>query len=199
MNNSFVYCWSDKTTSKVYVGVHKGHEEDGYICSSKHMKKAYEERPNDFSRKIITKGFFKDCAELEIRINRELLKNLNTCYNRCAGKAIINDEATRKLIGRKVSERSKGRIVPPEVGRAISKAKKGVKFSEEHKIALSKAQTGRKDSPERVAVRALSLKGINKKPKTEEHKAKIKENIRLLWRTQKYREMMLAARMKKAN
>jgi hypothetical protein len=41
MNTSFVYCWSDQKTAKVYVGMHKGTVNDGYICSSKHMLKAF--------------------------------------------------------------------------------------------------------------------------------------------------------------
>ena len=120
MNDSFVYCWSDHKTAKVYVGVHKGMTDDGYICSSRHMKKVYEERPQDFTRQIIATGTFADCAELEIKINRELLKDLDTCSNRCAGKAIINDAETLKLIGQKVSVFNKGKKRPPEVGQAIS-------------------------------------------------------------------------------
>lgn len=194
MNNSFVYCWSDKATAKVYVGVRKGTEDDGYICSSKHTLKAYAERPQDFTRQIIAKGSFKDCVELEIKINTQLLKNLDTCYNRCAGKAIINDEATKKLIGQKVSIARKGKVMPPEVGLAISKAKKGVKFSKEHKEALSLAQKGRKDSPERIAVRAAALKGINKAPKSAETKAKISLKIKELWQNPEYRAKLIKAR-----
>ena len=196
MNNAFVYCWSDKATSKVYVGVHKGHEDDGYVCSSKRMKLEYTNRQHDFTRQIIAKGSFEDCAELEIRINKELLKDLETCYNRCAGKAIINDAATKKIIGQKVSIARKGKLRPPEVGIAISKAKKGVKFSKEHKEALSRAQQGRKDSPERIAIRAIALKGINKEPKTDATKAKISLRLKELWQDPEYRARLVKAHTK---
>ena len=158
MNNSFVYSWSDKNTSKVYVGVHKGHENDGYICSSVWMKSEYEKRPNDFSRTVIANGSFEDCAELEIRINRELLKNPETCYNRCAGKAILMTDEIKSKIGKSVSISTKGKTRPSYIGDAISKAKKGKKFSESHKLALSLAQKGRKDSPERIANRLKSFR-----------------------------------------
>lgn len=29
---AFVYVWTDKITNKLYVGVHKGTLDDGYIC-----------------------------------------------------------------------------------------------------------------------------------------------------------------------
>jgi hypothetical protein len=198
MNNSFVYSWSDRSTSKVYVGVHKGHEDDGYVCSSKRMLKEYKERPEDFTRQIIAKGIWEDCIVLEKKINQQLIKDIDSTYNRHAFPAIVNDEETLKLIGKKVSISSKGKTRPAYIGEAISKAKKGVKLSKEHCQALSVAQTGRKDSPERIAKRALSLKGINKSPKSKEHVAKIKESMATLWLNPEYRKMMLNARSKKA-
>ena len=36
MKEAFVYCWTDHKTNKLYVGVHKGSINDGYICSSKY-------------------------------------------------------------------------------------------------------------------------------------------------------------------
>jgi hypothetical protein len=197
MNDSFVYCWSDRETAKVYVGVHKGMTDDGYICSSRHMKKVHEERPQDFTRQIIATGTFADCAELEIKINRELLKDLDTCYNRCAGKAIINDAETLKLIGQKVSAFNKGKKRPPEVGQAISKAKKGKVFSTEHKEALSAAHKGKKHSPETFATRSLALKGINKLPKSKECKEKISLSVKALWENPEYRAAVMAARKAK--
>lgn len=193
MNDSFVYSWSDYKTAKVYVGVHKGFEDDGYICSSKYMLKEYKERPQDFTREIIAKGAWKDCIVFEKKINEQLIKNIDTTYNRHAFPAIVNNAETRKEIGRKLSIRLKNRIVPPEVGLAISKAKTGVKLSKEHCEALSKAQTGRKDSPERIANRSLALKGINKSPKSEETKVKISLKIKALWRDPEYRARLVKA------
>jgi len=193
MNDSFVYSWSDHKTSKVYVGVHKGSDDDGYICSSKYMLKEYKERPQDFTRQIIAKGVWKDCITFEKKINEQLIKSIDTTYNRHAFPAIVNDAETRKIIGQKVSIKNTGRVVPPEVGQAISKAKKGVKLSKEHCEALSKAQTGRKDSPERIANRSLALKGINKSLKSEETKAKISLKIKALWLDPEYRARLVKA------
>ena len=56
MANGFVYCWSDKKTAKVYVGIHSGSIDDGYICSSKTMLTEYKQRTTDFSRQILFVG-----------------------------------------------------------------------------------------------------------------------------------------------
>lgn len=51
----FVYIWYDRKHKRFYIGSHWGYVDDGYVCSSSWMKKAYKLRPNDFKRKIISK------------------------------------------------------------------------------------------------------------------------------------------------
>lgn len=51
----FVYIWYDRKHKRYYIGAHWGHENDGYVCSSSWMKKAYKNRPEDFKRKILKK------------------------------------------------------------------------------------------------------------------------------------------------
>jgi hypothetical protein len=50
----FVYIWYDHKNIRFYIGSHWGHENDGYICSSRWMRNAYKRRPNDFKRRIIS-------------------------------------------------------------------------------------------------------------------------------------------------
>lgn len=49
----FVYIWYDRKRKRYYIGCHWGTEDDGYICSSRHMRNAYKRRPEDFKRRII--------------------------------------------------------------------------------------------------------------------------------------------------
>jgi len=49
----FVYIWRDRKHNRYYVGSHWGSKEDGYICSSDWMKKAFKRRPQDFKRRIL--------------------------------------------------------------------------------------------------------------------------------------------------
>jgi hypothetical protein len=53
MKYGFVYIWRDRKHNRYYVGSHWGTEDDGYICSSNRMRKAYRRRQDDFRRRIL--------------------------------------------------------------------------------------------------------------------------------------------------
>lgn len=53
----FVYLWYDKKKKMYYVGSHWGTEDDGYVCSSRWMMKAYKRRPDDFKRRILKRVY----------------------------------------------------------------------------------------------------------------------------------------------
>lgn len=61
----FVYLWYDKRRKMYYIGCHWGLEHDGYICSSKRMRNAYDYRPEDFKRRIIKSNIPSRIAMLE--------------------------------------------------------------------------------------------------------------------------------------
>jgi hypothetical protein len=154
---AFVYSWSDNKTAKIYVGVHKGSQTDGYICSSKPMMAQYRERPTDFTRQIIATGTLNDCAVLEVAIIKQLLKNKDTCYNRAAGKMIIND--VHPMLGKKQSDNvkeavknantgraawNKGKTMTPEYIEKNRQSHLGLKASDEAKAKMSESRKGEK-------------------------------------------------------
>ena len=51
--SGFVYIWRDRKHKRFYIGSHWGSLDDGYICSSKWMKHAWNRRPQDFKRRIL--------------------------------------------------------------------------------------------------------------------------------------------------
>jgi hypothetical protein len=51
----FVYIWRDRKHKRFYIGSHWGTETDGYICSSRWMRKAYRRRPDDFKRRVVSR------------------------------------------------------------------------------------------------------------------------------------------------
>lgn len=53
----FIYIWYDRKHKRFYIGCHWGFEDDGYICSSRWMRKSHRRRPHDFRRRIIKSGF----------------------------------------------------------------------------------------------------------------------------------------------
>jgi hypothetical protein len=102
---SFVYCWTDNKTGKLYIGSHKGDPMDGYICSSKLMLEEYNLRPEDFTRQIIAEGKTEDIRKLEYKI----LTSLNAAddenfYNKHNGFGSYLTEDIKKKIGKKTKE-----------------------------------------------------------------------------------------------
>lgn len=156
--HGFVYLWFDRRRKMFYVGSHKGFEDDGYICSSSWMKRAYKKRPEDFKRRIIK----KICGtENEIYIQEQ--KWLDLIPQHLLGKKYYNRTkmvCTLQIQGRK-------NVMSDESRRKLSETKKGKKFSEAHKKALSEARrknktsamAGRKHSEEAKAKMSLAKKG----------------------------------------
>jgi len=71
-NIGFVYLWRDSKNKMFYIGSHKGTVDDGYICSNKHMYRAYRKRPHTFRRKILSFCNTKD----ELLIKEQYFLNL---------------------------------------------------------------------------------------------------------------------------
>jgi hypothetical protein len=174
---AFVYSWSDHKTAKIYVGVHKGSQTDGYICSSKPMMAEYRERPTDFTRQIIATGTLNDCAVLEVAIIKQLLKDKGTCYNRAAGKMIINDVGPN--LGKKFTVEHKKKLSDAKIGKKLTKPRKPI--TEETRKRLSNSHKGQIQSIEARAKNSAAQKGktISEKQRLQislVHRGKILSN-----------------------
>lgn len=117
----FVYIWRDRKHNRYYVGSHWGHEDDGYICSSKWMRNAYNIRPTDFKRRVIVKVFSnrKDLLQKE-EYYLSLIKDfeLKTKYYNIS-KSIkdpwFQHPAKLATISEKISIKTKEAMQRPEV------------------------------------------------------------------------------------
>ena len=85
---AFVYKWTDSSNRKMYIGSHKGTVDDGYIGSGKHFKRAYNKRPEVFSREILYVGTYEDVLELEEFILTELNAANNDEYYNLKNSAV---------------------------------------------------------------------------------------------------------------
>lgn len=179
-NYGFIYIWFDRRNKMYYIGSHWGSEYDGYICSSVKMLRAFEKRKNDFKRRIIKYIYTnrKDLLNEEdrwlkmidpsktIKYNTSLRdREKNVRYyniNLKTWEVWHNLEESRKTVGQKISHSKTGKSVPasPDNGAKISAAKKGKPLTEEHKVAL---------------------KGIKKKPHTDEWKQQNSERMKQQW------------------
>lgn len=122
----FVYIWYDRKHKRYYVGSHWGTSNDGYICSSTWMKRAYSRRQSDFKRRIIAivKSSRNDLLNEENRwLSMMKLEELRRRYYNMRRQNSCPDfsEATRQ----KMSEAAKGRTVSEEIRQKISLSQKG--------------------------------------------------------------------------
>ena len=161
---AFVYCWTDKTTNKLYVGSHKGSADDGYICSSKYMMEEYNKRPQDFSRQIIAEGKFENIRKLESAI----LKSVNAALDEQFYNKSNND-------GNFYFEGWKSENITEEHRKNMSIAAKkrlvnGI--TKEHAEKLHAGRRASKNSPEHAAAVIASRVGSKH---SEEAKKKISE------------------------
>lgn len=164
----FVYIWRDRKHSRFYIGSHWGNVNDGYICSSSWMKKAYNLRPEDFKRKILKTGFDN---KKQMYLEEQMF--LSRIKPEEVGKKYYNlrvdipnpwyqHEDKVKTVGQKISKSLTGRKNKPtseETKLKISQAKKGkTTFSEEHREKLRAAKLGRKLSQDHKNKISNSLK-----------------------------------------
>jgi hypothetical protein len=98
--NSFVYCWTNLTLNKTYIGWHKGTEDDGYVCSS-----ASEQFWNDYNnpnykwqREILFKGTMPECQLRESEMLDSIDITADNIYNNRNNIMFnLNDEVRAKL------------------------------------------------------------------------------------------------------
>lgn len=120
----FVYRWNDSSNGKYYIGSHCGDINDGYIGSGLYFRKAYDKRPEKFSREILYIG--KDYDELEQLILETLdAKNDEKSYNLTNNSRGVSKHSEKSK--RKISKSLKGRVFSEETREKFSKAKMGSK------------------------------------------------------------------------
>lgn len=204
----FVYLWFDRKHKRYYVGCRWGNIDDGYVCSSPWMKRAYGNRPRDFKRRILVTNIpsraetymaeqrFLDMIKLsEIKPENQSPRyyNLNTKNN----KLWHSYDGNVQSIGQKISEAKKGKKTGPmseERKANISKAKiaKQRVASEETRQRISQARKGIPRPESAKEATSLKMKEIwasgsrpRKKPKNsmslEEQSKLCSEQLKSRW------------------
>ena len=173
----FVYIWFDRKHKRYYIGCHWGYQDDGYICSSPWMKKAYLNRPYDFKRRILKSSiehrpdmYLEEQKWLNM-IKPEEIKPINHKpryynLNRSVGNLWHKYDDSIKTVGQKISAAKKGKPMgpcSPEKAKSISEAKKKAfalrgGMTPEHKEAISKSKLGSKHTEEWKQNNSIRLK-----------------------------------------
>lgn len=131
----FVYIWFDRKHRRFYIGSHWGTEDDGYICSSRWMRKSYRRRPEDFKRRIIKTNILTKqalCNEEQRYLNMIKPEEIRIRYYNLV---------TRGGRWDKNNEKRKGHS--KETKQRMSIAAKGKPKSQEHKDKIAATLTGR--------------------------------------------------------
>lgn len=113
--SGFVYIWRDRKHNRYYIGSHWGAENDGYVCSSRWMRKSYSRRPEDFKRRILAR-----VNTSRIDLLAEEHSWLNRIETTLLGKKYYNlridtmhlwhaNDDSRLKVGEKISKALKGK------------------------------------------------------------------------------------------
>lgn len=175
---SFVYCWTDHKTQKLYVGSHKGNLDDGYVCSSKYMLQEYKVRPHDFTRQIIAVGDAYTIRKFESFILKTVNAKTNECfYNKHENDGLFFDgwkkgeftEEHKHNMSISASKRKRS----PEHIKKLHDGRRGTKNSLEHNQALLRARKGVSMNPEAIKRAKLSRMQNNDTKALASHAGKI--------------------------
>jgi hypothetical protein len=157
MAECYLYKWTHIPSKKWYVGSRTAkncHLNDGYLTSSKQVKKMILEQPNEWQRTILFVGDKDEIRALET----EVLELFNA----------KSDDHSYNLHNQNKQFVCTGHS--QEIKQKIAKAQIGKK-----KPKQSIAMTGRKRKPEDVKKWADKLRGV---PKSEQHKKNLKQSKR---------------------
>jgi hypothetical protein len=142
----FIYLWYDRKQKRYYLGRHWGDINDGYICSSKMMRQAFNRRPHDFKRRILSYSNTKEDLVLEEQRWLDMIQ-----YNELGSKYYNKTKkaTTPSTFGYKHSEETKRKIGNANRGNKITHSQKwkdtmiGRVQSEEEKQKRSKSMLGK--------------------------------------------------------
>ena len=196
---AFVYCWTDKTTNKLYVGSHRGPIDDGYVCSSKYMMREYNERPQDFSRQIVAQGSHADMRKFEAVILQSVNAKINEdFYNKHNNDGFYFDGWQKGQMSeehrRKLSEARKKRFpegITKEHAAKLHAGRRASTNSSEHAAAVIASRVGSKHSEDSKAkMRKTRLANQNTK-KLSSNAGKVSQKKRIesgYYQTEEWRE-----------
>lgn len=137
----FVYIWFDRKHKRYYIGCRWGRTDDGYLCSSNWMKRAYKRRPQDFKRRILeyVNTNRQDLLEREYYWLSQIKPNeLRIRYYNIQNRKFNHwsvDPNQRLSVAQKVS-RSRRKLTN------LGWWSRGKKFSQEHRQKLSEQKKG---------------------------------------------------------
>lgn len=182
----FIYIWFDRKHKRYYIGCHWGTIDDGYVCSSSWMKKAYNYRPQDFKRRILKRNIDRSNLLQEEHKFLSLIKDeeLGSRYYNLSKKHFGHWSADTKsslTVKEKISINTKSAMNTPEMREKmlpVWEANRNRVQSEEEKQKRAKSNTGKKRTEETKRKISESNKGKVMGPLSDEHRQKVSEALK---------------------
>lgn len=182
----FVYLWYDRKHKRYYIGSHWGAEDDGYICSSSWMKRAYLRRPGDFKRRILTKNIPREILRNVEKYWLNMVKNhelRNRYYNLITNAEYLwqDHEQARKTASEKISAIMKERWKNPEYRKQRSQQTKQryIDNPELRQRVSEKMRQQHQNNPNKLL--QMSLKAKQRLAEDPEHKQRVSNERRQRW------------------
>lgn len=175
----FVYLWRDRKHKRYYIGSHWGTEDDGYVCSSRWMRKTYSRRPQDFKRKILARVHTnrKDLLEAEYNFLQRIKPHefKTRYYNISSGKnGHWRAEDYEQDVKKRISEQTKKAMARPEVREKMLQSYATRDWSQSDETRAKRSESMKKTMVKKFPVegRRVALEG---QALTEHLRAKSKE------------------------
>ena len=152
----FVYKWTDSSNGKSYIGSHHGKIDDGYIGSGIAFKRAYNKRPECFTREILEYNNLADDPYVTYGLEQKYLDqvhniHLDESYYNLSPLAAHPGGWNKGLLAHPSSIKS------DETKQKISNALKGRNVTWANKIADAKVgKTKDKDPGRRITAEKLA-------------------------------------------
>lgn len=198
----FVYIWFDRKHKMFYIGCHWGTENDGYVCSSTWMRNAYNRRPEDFKRRILSRIYSsradtinKEYEWLSLISEHELKTKYYNLTQHKNGHWTTEEERV-KTLSEKISQKTKEAMQRPEVREKYLNGLKtrdtrssDQETREKRRVSMIGKNKGKitakdeqgnvfhttHDDPRWISGELIAAsKGVKRPPLSEEHKQKIK-------------------------
>jgi len=204
-SSGFIYLWRDRKNNRYYIGCHWGLPDDGYICSSDWMRRAYRNRPNDFKRRVLevvvtTRSdlFLREYAWLSLIKDNELGKRYYNFRKSIHNLLEYTPEIRKKMISAQIGRKQS----PEHIAKKTASIKKTMSTPEK-KLELSaqaKAMWAREGHAENFSTkmsevwaseehRAKTIPNIIAALNSEETIKKISEASKLNWQDPVYRQL----------
>jgi hypothetical protein len=162
----FIYLWRDSKRRKFYLGSHWGKPEDGYVCGSWRMRKAYRKRPETFKRRIIATVLTnRDDLRREEQRWLDMIADTELgarYYN--VKKFAVGADPVAASIWMMGNKNGAGKPCPPERRAKIAAAQIGKFIPPESRAKMSLAKKGKKQPREVVERRIAPLRGKRRDP-----------------------------------